>query len=40
MLSYDPTDRHIDCKKPGFRSLGNSTGAYDVNAEEEWFPSY
>ena len=23
-------------KNPGFRSLGNSTGAYDFNAEEEW----
>jgi len=38
--TYDTTDRHIFNPKPGFRSLGKSTGAYDYNAEEEWFPSY
>jgi len=40
MLTSDCTDRHIDKDTPGFRSLGHATGAYDFNAEEEWFPSY
>jgi hypothetical protein len=37
-MRYEKPTETIEDGHPGHKTTGKSTGAFDFNAEEEWFP--